>query len=77
MYDKVTLKDHKGNNYFGGGVTVEGGTFKMHGGTIENCGIDGGSVCYGGGVGVAFGGQFIMDGGVIKNCQLLYCFWQC
>lgn len=70
MYDKVTVKDHKGNNYFGGGVTVQGGIFHMYGGTIDNCGIDGGSVCYGGGVGVAFGGQFIMDGGVIKNCYV-------
>ena len=68
MYDKVTLKDHISSNYFGGGVTVESGIFHMYGGTIENCGINGGSVCYGGGVGVAFGGQFIMDGGTIKDC---------
>lgn len=68
MYDKVTLKDHKGNNYFGGGVTVEGGLFHMHGGLIDNCGIDGGSVCYGGGVAVFAGGEFIMDGGTISNC---------
>ena len=34
MYDKVTLKDHKGDAYFGGGVTVKGGTFHMYGGTI-------------------------------------------
>lgn len=64
----VTLKDHKGNNYFGGGVTVEGGTFHMNGGTIENCGIDGGSVCYGGGVAVINGGTFVMDGGTITGC---------
>ena len=71
MYDKVTLKDHKGNNYLGGGVTVEGGTFIMNGGTIENCGIDGGSVCYGGGVGVFNGGYFEMNGGTIKDCYVI------
>ena len=64
----VTIADRKGNNYFGGGVTVQGGTFHMYGGTIENCGINGGSMCYGGGVGVAYGGSFTMDGGEIKNC---------
>ncbi len=68
MYSGVTIADRKGNNYFGGGVTVQGGTFHMYGGTIENCGINGGSMCYGGGVGVAYGGSFIMDGGKIKNC---------
>ena len=68
MYDKVTLKDHKGNNYLGGGVTVEGGTFRMYGGTIQNCGIDGGSVCYGGGVAVFAGGTFEMSGGTIQDC---------
>ena len=71
MYDKVTLKDHKGNNYIGGGVTVEGGTFIMNGGTIENCGIDGGSNCYGGGVGVYNGGYFEMNGGTIKDCYVI------
>ena len=68
--DNVTLKNHKGNNYLGGGVTVEGGTFVMDGGTIENCGIDGGSVCYGGGVAVFNGGYFEMNGGTIKNCYV-------
>ena len=68
MYDNVTLRDHTGNNYFGGGVTVEGGTFHMYGGTIQNCGIEGGSVCYGGGVAVINGGTFIMDGGTISDC---------
>lgn len=68
MYSGVTIADRKGENYFGGGVTVEGGTFHMYGGTIEECGIDGGSMCYGGGVGVAYGGSFTMDGGEIKNC---------
>lgn len=68
MYPGVTIADRKGNNYFGGGVTVQGGTFHMCGGTIENCGINGGSMCYGGGVGVAYGGSFTMDGGEIKNC---------
>ena len=68
MYDKVTLKDHRGDNYFGGGVTIKGGTFHMYGGTIENCGIDGGSVCYGGGVAVIAEGKFIMDDGIITKC---------
>lgn len=68
MYPGVTIADRKGDNYFGGGVTVQGGTFHMYGGTIENCGIDAGSMCYGGGVGVAYGGSFTMDGGEIKNC---------
>lgn len=68
MYAGVTLTDRKGNNYFGGGVTVFGGTFHMHGGAIEKCGIEGGSVCYGGGVAVAYGGTFVMDDGKIKDC---------
>lgn len=68
MYDKVTVQNHKGQNYFGGGVTVYGGTFHMYGGTIQNCGIDGGSVCYGGGVAVFNSGAFIMDDGVITEC---------
>lgn len=68
MYPGVSLSGREGNNYFGGGVTVEGGTFTMHGGVIEKCGIRGGSVCYGGGVAVYYGGKFIMDGGEIKDC---------
>ena len=68
MYPGVTIADRKGGHGFGGGVAVEGGTFHMYGGTIENCGIDTGSMCYGGGVGVAYGGSFTMDGGEIKNC---------
>ena len=68
MYSGVTLADREGDNYFGGGVTVQGGTFHMYGGTIENCGISGGSICYGGGVAVIYGGSFIMDGGEIKDC---------
>ena len=68
MYDKVTIKDNKDNNYLGGGVTIDGGTFHMYGGTIDNCGIDGGSVCFGGGVAVMNGGSFIMDDGVISRC---------
>ena len=71
MYNNVTLKNHRGNNYFGGGVTVESGTFNMYGGTIDNCGIDGGSVCYGGGVAVFGKGTFIMNGGTISNCYAL------
>ena len=68
MYPGVTLSGRVGNNYFGGAATVEGGKFHMYGGTIENCGIRGGSVCYGGGVAAIYGGTFIMDGGEIKNC---------
>lgn len=68
MYPGVTIAHRKGNNYFGGGVTVQGGTFHMYGGTIDNCGITGGSICYGGGVAVIYGGAFTMDGGEIKNC---------
>lgn len=68
MYSDVSLSGRVGNNYFGGGVTVEGGTFHMYGGVIENCGISDGSVCYGGGVAVVYGGQFIMDGGTISGC---------
>ena len=68
MYSGVLLSGREGNNYFGGGVTVEGGTFYMHGGVIEKCGIRGGTICHGGGVAVIYGGQFIMDGGEIKEC---------
>ena len=68
MYSGVSLSGREGNNYFGGGVTVSGGTFHMHGGEIKDCGIRGGSVCYGGGVAVVYGGKFIMDGGEIKDC---------
>ena len=68
MFSGVTVSDREGNNYFGGGVTVEGGTFHMSGGAIRNCGINGGSICWGGGVAVMFGGSFIMDGGEITDC---------
>ena len=68
MYPRVLLSGREGNNYFGGGVTVEGGTFYMHGGVIEKCGIRGGTICHGGGIAVIYGGQFIMDGGEIKEC---------
>lgn len=70
MYPDVTVSDREGNNYFGGGVTVQGGTFHMYGGTIKNCGIKGGSMCYGGGVAVIYGGSFVMDGGEITNCYV-------
>ncbi len=70
MYNDVTVKDHKGDNYLGGGVTVESGTFNMYGGTIDNCGIGNGSVCYGGGVAVYNGGIFNMNGGTISNCYV-------
>ena len=68
MYGKVSVKDHKGSNYYGGGVTIQSGTFNMYGGTIDNCGIYDGSVCYGGGVAVISGGIFNMEGGTISNC---------
>ena len=77
MYSGVTICDREGSNYPGGGVTVQGGTFHMHGGTIKNCGINGGSVCYGGGVGVVddyytgVGGTFVMDGGEITDCYVI------
>lgn len=71
MFSGVTVSDREGNTYYGGGVTVEGGTFYMHGGTIRRCGINGGSVCYGGGVGVAYGGTFVMDGGEITDCYAI------
>lgn len=77
MYSGVTICDREGNNYPGGGVTVQGGTFHMYGGTIKHCGMNGGSVCYGGGVGVVddyytgTGGTFIMDGGEIKGCYAI------
>lgn len=68
MFSGATVSDREGNNYFGGGVTVEGGIFHMHGGTIRNCGIKCGSICWGGGVAVMFGGSFIMDGSEITGC---------
>lgn len=71
MYEGVTIKDVQGNNYYGGGVSINSGIFHMYGGTIENCGIKGGSNCYGGGVGVYKGGQFIMDDGQIKDCYVI------
>lgn len=71
MNENVTLKDRRGNNYLGGGVTVNGGSFIMNGGTIEKCGIDGGSVCYGGGVAVFNSGTFTMNGGTISNCYAI------
>ncbi len=75
MKNQVTLRDHDGQNYLGGGVTVDGGTFVMDGGTITNCSIagtvvdnNGGSVCYGGGVAVFNSGTFTMNGGTITEC---------
>ena len=56
MNNNVTLKNHKGDNYLGGGVTVEGGTFVMNGGNIDNCGI--GSNCEA----TDFGGSVAMVG---------------
>ena len=68
MYSGVSLSGRVGNNQFGGGVTVFGGMFHMYGGEIKNCGIRGGSVCYGGGVAVVYGGKFIMEDGTISGC---------
>ena len=71
MYDGVTITGAVGDNTFGGAVTVgSAGYFEMNGGTIQNCGIRGGSVCYGGGVAVINGGSFVMNGGTIQNCFL-------
>lgn len=68
MYDGVIVHDCVTRKYFGGGATVQGGLFHMHGGVIRDCGIDGGSVCFGGGVASVDGGRFIMDGGTISGC---------
>lgn len=70
MYDKVTVTGRKNNNYFGGGATIGPGTFHMYGGTITDCGVNGGSTCFGGGVAAIGGGKFIMDGGLITNCYV-------
>lgn len=68
MYSGTTIKDVKGSNYVGGGVTIHNGIFNMHGGVIRNCGISGGSVCYGGGVSVEGYGVFNMyDGTITEN----------
>lgn len=48
----------------GGGVAVEGGTFTMRGGTIQNNGGD--YILYGGGVCVR-GGTFNLSGGIITS----------
>ena len=69
MYAGVTIKDNQTNNYFGGGATISSNsTLNMYGGTINNCGVDGGSVCYGGGVAVIYNSTFNMYGGTISNC---------
>ena len=68
MYPGVTIANRIGSNYFGGGVTVQGGSFHMYGGIIEKCGIINGSNCSGGGVAVINGGLFTMDDGEIRNC---------
>lgn len=68
MYEGVTIRDVINNNYFGGGASVQGGTFNMFGGTITHCGVDKGSVCYGGGVAVYANGVFNMSGGTISDC---------
>ena len=68
LYDGVVVHGCVGHNYYGGGATVYGGLLHMHGGVIRDCGIDGGSVCFGGGVASVDGGRFIMDGGTISGC---------
>lgn len=72
MYDGVTVTGAKGNNTFGGAVTVSGNgcVFNMYGGTIEKSGISGGSICFGGGVAVVSGGSFYMHDGSIRDCYL-------
>lgn len=70
MYNGTTIKENYGNNYYGGGVlVVNRSTFNMYGGTIDDCGIYGGSVCYGGGVAVVNNSTFNMSGGTISNCK--------
>ena len=69
MYSGVTIDGCVTNNYFGGGAFVCQGVFHMYGGTIRNCGVSGGSLCFGGGVAVMYGSQFIMeDGARIEDC---------
>ena len=70
MWKNVTTKDRKLSNYLGGGASVRGGTFYMHGGIIENSGCDASSTCFGGGVAAYEGGTFIMNGGEIKDCYI-------
>ena len=48
-------------DYFGGGVTVNGGTFTMNGGTVS------GNTAYGGGGVFAYYGTFTMNGGTISG----------
>lgn len=64
----LNIRSAEGTNNDAPGMLNIEGTFHMYGGTIEKCGIKGGSVCYGGGVAVVYGGQFIMDSGTIKDC---------
>ena len=69
MYDGVVIRDcATAPTYPGGGVTVNGGYFHMHGGEIRNCGTYKGSASIGGGVAVFSGGRFIMDDGTISGC---------
>lgn len=70
MYDGVTITGITNENYFGGGASVQGGTFNMYGGTISNCKVEDGSVCYGGGVAVYCNGTFNMYDGTISNCSV-------
>ena len=69
MHNGVVVRDCiTAPTYPGGGVTVNGGYFHMHGGEIRNCGTYKGSASIGGGVAVFSGGRFIMDGGAISGC---------
>ena len=69
IYAGTIIKDSEIDNNFGGGIKVDTqSTLNMYGGTIDNCGINGGSVCYGGGVAVINASVFNMYGGTIKNC---------
>ena len=53
-----------GNAENGGGVEIDGGSFTLKSGTIENC-----SAVGGGGVAFLNNGSFQMDGGTIENCS--------
>lgn len=66
--DGATVTSHRAGHGVGGAICVRGGSFKMYGGTVEDCGVVGyGEVC-GGGVGVLWGGSFKMYGGTITGC---------
>lgn len=77
MYDGVTISNCRVINSYGAGVRLfshvkEKGqlaTFNMYGGNIINCGFNGGSDQFGGGVAVMHNGVFNMSGGTISGCS--------